>query len=161
MKKQVLYAMCGVICFALSVTVFCGCGTDNGAPDTTVSTQDGSAPSVNPDIPAEDSFTDEGMPLISVSKDSDGVIIGYSEFEYSGGNMVKQTKYDGEGKMTSYLTYEYDSQNRTAKSTEYSADGSISGYIEYEYNSEGTIARTYDAEGELINEKKEYEELIH
>jgi len=73
--------------------------------------------------------------------DSDGSVAMSYKFENIDGNQVKREDLDGEGRLSSYETYEYDESTNMVRKTAFDFEGSPQIISEYEWNPEGRISK--------------------
>lgn len=110
------------------------------------------------EVPSESVYDKDNRPLTVVSKDDEGRVVSYTEYEYDGGLLMRQTIYDGYGVMASYRIFKYNDKGLCVKEEEYDPLDNLCGYSTYEYNSRGAIHRIYSAEGKLISVLEDYSE---
>ena len=79
----------------------------------------------------------------------------YQQFDQRG-NVVDEINYDGDGKITEELKYEYNNQNQKVKEIHFTPQGKIDEIATYEYDAKGNkISKiTTDGSGKLKSKKK-------
>ena len=92
-----------------------------------------------------------GNCIAEIFYDSAGNRTSYIESAYDGKKKQKLTRYNCDGNVTSYSTYEWDGNK--VKISHYDATGNPDGYTECETDSHFNFTRglSYDREGKLIN----------
>ncbi|MCX7735175.1 MAG: hypothetical protein N2319_00545 [Candidatus Kapabacteria bacterium] len=85
---------------------------------------------------------------------SEGILISYYVYSYSGDNLISEEKFSSDNISISRIYYNYDSNKKLTKTTEYRMSaGNPFIYLVHNYNSKGLIERTiqYTNDGKVFS----------
>ena len=87
-------------------------------------------------------YDEAGNMIKETNYDENGKLSGWSQYEYDGENLLKESKYHGEGDLYSEEKYEYDSKNNLIKEIgNYYYNGHVKMVYECEYDEKSNIIK--------------------
>lgn len=78
-------------------------------------------------------YNDQGQKVLWQVKDALSNLMAYSEYQYTGEQVVRIDNYDASGIREDYFTYSYNDDGYISKEQSYEADGKTASSIEYTY----------------------------
>ena len=94
-------------------------------------------------------YNSDGLCVKNSQYDGSGKLQSYNTYTFENGLRTRMESYDSQEQMTGYYQYEYNDQGKVSRCTWYTPEGVMKSYYESEYDSQGRESKqlNYDENG--------------